>query len=229
MALNAYIQQVQRLLNDQIEATWNQYDIVAYINEARQQIALEGHCIRGVPQDLYTVVNQEVYDFSAINVAPFPGTLGVFSVGTIGLLWGTFQYVLRRVSFGKYQALVRNYSNTYQNIPAVAAQVGDGLNSSIYTYPIANDVYQMLWDCYFLPIPLVDDTTYEALPVPWQTAVQYYAAFKALSTIHVGMQDGASLERMKLADRWFAYYEKFMKRSRAMSQTNYVSNWYGRT
>jgi hypothetical protein len=228
MALNGYLQQVQRILNDQTENLFNMFDLVSYINEARQQIAMESGCCRGVPQDLYTVTAQEIYPFSSVNVEPFPGVQGVFSVGTVAIVWGTFQYVVRRVSFGRYQAQVRNYTNAYQDLPGVACQVGDGLQGSIYLYPFPSGIYQMFWDSYFLPIDLQSDSDYEAIPVPWTNAVQYYAAYRALNTIYANKLDENSWSRAKLADRQFALYEKFMHRSRAMTQTNFVSNWYGR-
>lgn len=49
MALNTYIQKVQRLIHDPTNQFWSTADITAYINEARGQIAAKGQCIRVLP------------------------------------------------------------------------------------------------------------------------------------------------------------------------------------
>jgi len=48
--LNTYLIKVQRLLHDPAYQFWGQADLVAYINEARQQVAIEGQCIRVLPR-----------------------------------------------------------------------------------------------------------------------------------------------------------------------------------
>lgn len=47
--LNSYIQRTQRLLHDPNAQFWSVSDLTAYINEGRNQIAMEGQCIRVLP------------------------------------------------------------------------------------------------------------------------------------------------------------------------------------
>lgn len=157
-----------------------------------------------------------------------PGYGSIYAVGSISLIWGTFQYALTRMSFAKYQAQVRVYTQGYQYVPAAAAQYGWGEAGSLYQYPIANDVYQEQWDCYCVPIDLAADSDAEALPYPWTDAVQFYAAYMALNSLMDTDNDKLLLGRMKQADRMFGLWERYVKRARAFSQPGYVTNWYGR-
>lgn len=165
-----------------------------------------------------TVLGQEIYPFSAINLSGNVGVASVLAVRGASILWGTFRYTLTNLSFSKYQALVRNYTAQYLDIPGIMAQFGQGLSGSVYVYPLPSDTYPMEWDCLCLPVDLADDTTAEAIPYPWTDCVQYFAAYMAY------MQAQRSTD----ADRMFALYEKFMKRARAFSQPSSVSSWYGR-
>jgi hypothetical protein len=63
MALNQYMQDVQRYLKDERQERYNPYDLVRYINEARQTISRRGQCIRVLPLSggtiiALTIVNQ---------------------------------------------------------------------------------------------------------------------------------------------------------------------------
>jgi hypothetical protein len=301
--LNTYLQQTQTLLNDISETSYNRIDLINYINEARQQIAGEGQCVRAIPfvgsvQSVYTstngtggtpgssyplvftgsatsaatgtygvasdgtvtnivitsggsgyaatpavsfggsgfssgtapqayaqlatgffcVPNQEVYPFSAISLTNIPGVSKIIAVKSIALLWNTYRFVMIRHSFSKYQALIRTYTNTFSDVPRVAAQYGQGENGSIYIYPVPNSNYIMEWDCICDVNPLVDDTTFEAIPAPWTIAVPYYAATKALEA-------AGDLDR---AEKMFQRFERYMKRARAQTSPGTVINWYGR-
>lgn len=217
MALNLYLQQTQRLLNDLSETNFNRFDLVEYINEARQQIAIEGQCVRKIPPNNNTVVNQEVYEYSAVNLSGLPGVSAIMAVRGVSIVWNTYRFTMQRVSFGRYQALVRTYSTTYSDVPRICTQFGQGEAGSIYIYPLPNDVYSMEWDCVCNVSPLVDDSTAEIIPSPWLVPIQYYAAYKALQMI--------DLEK---SEKMFQQYSRFMKRGRAFSQPSQVNNWYGR-
>jgi len=167
---------------------------------------------------IYCNANQEVYEFSSINVSNIPGVSKIIAVRSIALLWNTYRFVMARYSFSKYQAYIRTYTNTFSDVPRVSAQFGQGEAGSIYIYPVPNSNYIMEWDCIFDVIPLVDDTTYEAIPAPWTTPVQYYAACKAF-------EGAGDLER---AEQMFQRFERFMKRARAQATPGAVANWYGR-
>jgi hypothetical protein len=168
---------------------------------------------------IFCIPNQEIYPFSSIDVSNIPGVSKIIAARGISLLWNTYRFTLVRYGFSKYQAKIRTYTNTFSDVPRVAAQYGQGENGSIYIYPVPNSNYIMEWDCIFDVIPLVDDTTYEAIPAPWDVPVQYYAASKAF-------EGAGDLDR---AEQMFNRFERFMKRARAQTTPGNVVNWYGRT
>jgi hypothetical protein len=167
---------------------------------------------------IFCTTNQEVYNFSDVDLSNLPGISNIIAVRSIALLWNTYRFVLIRHSFSKYQALIRTYTNTFSDVPRVAAQYGQGEAGSIYIYPVPNSNYIMEWDCVCDVLPLTDDTSFEAIPAPWNTAVSYYAASKALE----GAND------LQRSEWMFNKFEKFMKRARAQTQPGTVVNWYGR-
>jgi hypothetical protein len=168
----------------------------------------------GIP----TAINQEIYPFSGVSFANQPGIAGIIGVRGVSILWNTYRFTTARYSFSKYQARVRVYNNTFTDVPRVSAQFGQGESGSIYLYPVPNAVYIMEWDCICDVTPLIDDTTVELIPAPWNTCVQYYAAYKA--------QEIA--QNFDIADRMYKAYERFMKLARTQSQPGAVANWYGR-
>jgi hypothetical protein len=226
-----YVQRVRLLVGDSNYALFNPTDVALFINEARRQVAMEGEILRCLPQDLFTVAGQEVYNFSGINLVPFPGYGYVYAVRSISLVWGSFQYSVERVSFSKYQAVVRNYTEGFNYIPCVAAQFGFGQSGSMYLYPIANDVYQMFWDCFCVPMDLIGAAgEIEALPQPWTDAVPFYAAYQLLNSMQVSPAGiNENLARMKQADRMFGEYTKFLLRARQFSSRGMTNNFYGRS
>lgn len=70
--------------------------------------------------------------------------------------------------------------NPTQGVPSVAAQQGQGKYGVMWFSPIPNETYGLFVDGVWLPIPLVDDSTFEAIPYPWTDAVPFYAAWLAM-------------------------------------------------
>lgn len=164
-----------------------------------------------------TVTNQEVYPFAAVNLGSGNGIASILAVRQVNFIWGTWRYTRVATSFSKYKALISSYQN-YQDIPAVVAQFAQGVQGSLYMYPIANGNYQMEWDCTCLPSPLTSDSSFEAIPYPWTDAVPYYAAYLAL----IGSQ------RTDQSKEFLGEYTRLMKEARQTSQVGAVANWYGR-
>ena len=170
-----------------------------------------------------TTFAQEVYNFSSVQFqsltgAAVPGYSYVLAVRTVAMIWGTFRYVTMKKSFSLYQAYARNYTSNYYYIPAVGCQFGQGQNGSLYLYPIADQAYPMEWDCLCVPIDLASDSDVEAIPYPWTSAVQYYAAWKA--TLGRG--------RFEDAKQFLGYYDGRMKKSRQEASPGAMINPYGR-
>ena len=114
--------------------------------------------------------------------------------------------------------MVRNYVSTFQDVPGIAAQYGQGVSGSLYLYPVPNAPYTMEWDCTCLPAVLASDTDVEMLPYPWTDAVPYFAAYLCYN--------GAG--RNADADRMWQLYDRFGKRGRAFSQRSLTVNPYSR-
>jgi len=167
---------------------------------------------------IFTITNQEVYQFSSIDFSNQPGISGIIAVRGVSILWNTFRFTATRYGFAKYQAKVRTYVDTFTDVPRFCAQFGQGETGSIYFYPVPNEAYVVEMDCVCDVTPLVDDTTVEAIPAPWTVSVQYYAAYKAFQ----------SAQNYDAADRMYAEFEKFMRRARTMTNPGVTTNWYGR-
>lgn len=169
-----------------------------------------------------TVAGQEVYNFSTINsliasVAPNSGIQDVMGVFNISASWGTMKPTLQHTSWSDFQAYLRSYSVGLQNYPTVWSQYSQGQNGSVYLWPIPSQQLPMDWDCYCTPIPLVDDTTVEALPYPWTDVVPYYAAY-------LGYENA---QRTKDADRMKDQFKEYMQRARSLSEPPFVPDFYG--
>ena len=170
-----------------------------------------------------TVQGQERYPFTwaRSQIAAQKSGIGeVAFVRGISLIYGNIRYTLSHMGYQKYAAYVRNFTNgTYQMNPGVFAQFEQGVDGTVFLYPIPNQRYAMEWDVCLIPQDLnSSDTVPETIPYPWTEAVIYLGAYYAYS--------GKS--RNSDADRMWQQYERWMKRARGMSQPGVVSSWYGR-
>lgn len=175
-----------------------------------------------------TLQGQEVYPFSGVNplvAVSGSGVQQIIAVNSVNFIWGTFRYTLMVKSFSEYQAKVRTYTAGYQYIPAVLGQYGQGALGSLYLYPVANQAYQMEWDCFCQPQPLNTDTDVEAIPYPWTDVVKYYAAY--LAYLGKGrIADAATM--FNEGQQRPGLYQQHMARSRRQASPRQVVNWYGR-
>lgn len=160
----------------------------------------------------------EVYNFRDIDLSVFPGVASIYGVQSISILYSGFRYSLACYSFSTYQALIRQWATQWEYVPAVVAQYGQGIEGSLYLYPVGSQPWQMEWDCYCLPADLVDDQSVEALPGPWDDAVSYWATHLAY----------LSLQNYNAAAYWDKMFkERVLSYSRA-ARVSRVTNPYGR-
>lgn len=298
--LNEYLQQTQRLLNDQAEGRFNHIDLQYYVNAARKRIAADGQCIRFLPPSsgsfasisvahggtgyttpptvtisppdaygvgyvqatatatvaggavtgfsitnagtgyvnptitlsggggsgasasftltafLTTVTNQEVYTFSTVQALLPTGYQYIIAVQSVAVCWGSVKPVLRWSDWSGFQAYYRSLNIQSTNWPSVWAQYAQGVNGSIYLYPIPSQNLQMEWDCYCLPSDLSTDASVEVLPYPWTHAVPYYAC--SLAMLSVGATE--------LATYFDAQYRLRVKEARAWTSPAMVPDFY---
>lgn len=171
---------------------------------------------------------QETYYFRDVDLSPYPGIRAILSVRSITPIWAQWQWSASRVSFSKYQAMIRQYVASFYAPPVWCCQFGQGTNGSIKFYPIPDQSYQSQWDCLCLPSELIDDTSFEAIPEPWTKAVPFYAAHLAL------LSRSAEIPAlMPLAFRYFnerdgGLFGLHMRRARAFAEPGQISSFYGR-
>ena len=218
MALSAYI----TAFNELIQAPNSPTPLIssavatAYINTARNQIAGEGECIR-VYASLTLTPGTQQYGFSAIT---FPvgttGVQGVFNVRLANYALGNgFVYIRPRA----WEWFHLYYHSTQQvaAAPEVFAQFGQGVNGTLwFNLPDAVNPYVISLDTVCYPIPLIDDSTVEAIPYPWTDAVPFYAAW-------LGMQQE---QRQGDADRMMQRFKDLMSRARQMSNATVMPGNY---
>ena len=207
--LDEYITQVQTLLHDPYAQFYPPAVLTGFINEARQQIALEGECIRGLG-GLATLANQNLYQNSAVAVPATPaGIAGLITPRTI--LYGTLP--LENRSWDWFMFYWLGLAKPPGNTPAAwcpflmgGATTALQATGSFYVGPIPAAVYSLTIDGVWFPEDLATDATPEAIPYPWTDAVQFYATFLA----YLDSQRGNDARTM------YETYELFMTRARGV-------------
>ncbi len=166
-----------------------------------------------------TVAGQEVYSFASRNTAAqlTSGANQILGVMSVSACWGgNMRPMLRRLTWTDFQAWLRSYSTGLQSFPSVWSQYGQGVNGSVYLYPIPSQALPMDWDTFCSVAALAQDTDPEAIPYPWTDAIPYYAAYLAYD----------NSQRKTDAGRMFSDYELFMKRARALSEPGFIPDPY---
>jgi len=219
--LTSYLTQTQALLqNPNAPAPlYAPGQLETYINSARGQLAGESKAIRfmGV---LSLVTGQQVYPFTAISLAGSSGIQGILDVEIMWYQLGSGQKWIRPRGWPWFSQYELNTPVPSSGPPAVWAQYGQGAEAqaapnpvgggSLYVSPLPDQAYTVNVDCVCYPIPLVDDTTPEAIPYLWTDCVPYFAAYLAL----LSAQTGA---RVQDAQRMMELYSLFVQRARGAS------------
>jgi hypothetical protein len=230
--LTAYLTATQELLENPVPSPplYATTDLINYVNEAREQIAGEGECIVGLAQGSLTNA-VPAYSFSIFSsfsaLTPggtaLTGIQGVLTIRQLSIVnaAGTVNTTLAtRPWFWMERYWLNSGAAIASGQPREWGQLGRGANGtfSIGPAPVAGNFPHINADCALLPIPLVDDTTPEAIPVPWQDAVPFYAAYKAL----------LSAQRRDDANQMFQRFEAYMRRAvQNSTPTRYPTNFPG--
>lgn len=212
MALNAYIAATNRLLQNPVPASNPLYttaDLTVYINEARQQLAAEAECVRASSTGLL-VNTQQNYPFSLFSVfssgnVALTGISGVIAIRQMSVTVAGIQIPMTNRSwpwFNRYYVMTGAAAAT--GTPNTWAQQGRGTTKGTFgVSPIPTSGLTINVDAACVPVDLADDTTPEAIPAPFTTAIQFYAAFKAY----------LSSQRRDDATVMFNRYTEFMRRA----------------
>jgi len=161
---------------------------------------------------------QEVYPFSDVDISMFPGVESIYMVRSISILYSAFRYSLACYSFSTYQAKIRQWAQQWQYVPGVCAQLGQGVDGSLYLYPIPSQAYQMEWDCQMLPSDLITNLSVEAIPAPWDEAVPYFVAHLAC----------LELQNANFAKMYLDLFDKMLQRYSDYARVGRAVNPYGR-
>ncbi len=171
MALNAYIAQVQSLLDDFGAVEYTVANLTGYINDARVQIALSSESIRQSAQ-LVLTAGQQNYNFSDITfvAAPSPpaGLAGVGAVRGARLQLGNGGYKrLQTRAWEWFNMFFLSVAAPTSGPPTIFARLQSGVLGTLWVAPFPDAAYTLAIDAVAYPINLVDDTTPEALQYPW--------------------------------------------------------------
>jgi hypothetical protein len=162
--------------------------------------------------------NQEVYNFSDINVSIFPGVNSVYMILGLSILYSNYRYSLPVYAFSTYQSLIRQYAQGYTYVPTYASQFGQGTQGSFYVYPLPAQVYPFELDCFCLPTDMATDQDYEAIPAPWTEAIPYMAASLCY----------AELQNFNAAKFYEDQFDKYIQRYSIYARPGRATNPYGR-
>lgn len=227
--LTAYINQTRRLLQNPSAPTalYSDADLTSWINIARGQLAGEAECIRRFC-NLTTTPLTQVYNFSSLahGTPAVTGVQGVihvrsirYDVGTTGHRW------IAPRPWEWFELYVLNDPVPEPTYPKIWSQYGQGAepdatgssNGGSFYINVPDLVYLLNCDCVCYPIPLIDDTTVEAIPYLWIDAVPFFAAYYALLSAQSNV-------RVADAERYFNTYKMFVERARRAANPS-VNRW----
>ena len=161
---------------------------------------------------------QELYPFSNVDLTPFPGIAGIYTVRSVSIIYANYRYSLPCYAFSTYQAMIRQYPYQYQYVPAFAAQFGAGLDGSFYFYPLPSQAYQMEWDSFCMPADLTTNQSVDVVTQPWCDVVPFFAAHLAY----------LELQNFNAAEYYFKHYERLIGRRSKAASPGRTTNPYGR-
>jgi hypothetical protein len=227
--LTAYLTSTRSLLQlpgSNSTSLYSDADLTRFVNTARGQVAGEGACIRAIGT-IPTVAAQQAYNFADIGfgnsgATGIQGPINIRRLAAqvgLGQLWMTFRpwdwftlYELNNVV--PETGMPRRWSQLGQG--AAPSQTGIVGGGSFFVAPVPDNAYTLNVDCVCYPIPLLDDTTVEALPYFWTDAVPFFAAYFALMSAQTNarMADAAQMYK--------GHYGEFMDRAR--KQANMMPN-----
>lgn len=169
---------------------------------------------------LATVVGQEEYTFAAAStVIQTPASNGydkIIAVQGVDVSWGAWKPKMAFMDWSGFDAYYRAYNIASNNYPSVWSQYGRGAGGKVFLWPIPAVISPMEWDCYVTPIDLVDDTTADAVPEPWDTAVQFRAGWYAYN----------NAQRVDSARGADAQYRQFLLENGAGTTPARVPSYY---
>lgn len=208
--LTSYLSQTNSLLQNPVPANplYSTADLTRYINEGRQQLAMDAECIRALTSGP-TVMNIRDYAFSIFATFTTGGSIitGISKALTVTQMAVQSGGALLPMTERNYNWFYRYYiasgAAAATGIPRIWSQQGRGSSGSFSVSPIPTIAGTVFAEVTCLPVDLVDDTTAEAIPAPFTTAIQFYAAYRAY----------LSSQKTNDAKTMFDRYEQYVQRA----------------
>ena len=206
--LTSYQTQTQNLLHDPNATLYPVASLTLWINEGRRQLAMESQSVRAIAAG--TVTGSNTVTFATLSASP---PTGVNTLLDIRKLWPTTT-TNPTINVRTWDWYVQYYAaaTLATTAPTEWMQYADGVNGVVYFNTSPAATFNFSVDGVWLPVDLVSDVTVEALPVPWQDAVKYYAAYLAY----------ANAQRAADANLMLELFKAFVARARLMSRPTAV-------
>ncbi len=187
-----YLTQVQRLVHDATFASFSQQELIDYINEARDDTALDMHCVRHLTSGVQLLPGQEIYSLNgavcgatvtAGGVNYSPATTAVFDPAPAGGVTATGVPV---ISNGALTGInMTQWGRDYVSNPAVTVTDGGGSGAAVTAVTFLN-VFQVIsisniWNSQRYMLLFRGFTLFQAYMRAWTTMFQ---SRPAMWTIH---------------------------------------------
>jgi hypothetical protein len=133
-AASFYISQVQELVHDSAGIDYTTVELLNFINNARQRVALDFHCVRQLYIDLTTIVGQEIYPITGgvggveitnggIYIPPIIPTL-TFDLPPTGGTQATGNAVMNSAGTSVTSVAMTNWGSGYFSTPNATFSAG---------------------------------------------------------------------------------------------------------
>jgi hypothetical protein len=138
-----------------------------------------------------TIMNVERYPYQGfVNPllrAQHQGIKGVIDTIAISVAWGggpggSPRPSLAWLPWEDLQAYARSYANLVSSYPYYWSVYNDGENGEIWLFPVPSQPLEIEMDVFCVPMELVDDDSYDAIPDGFANAIKYGAASMAYLT-----------------------------------------------
>jgi hypothetical protein len=208
---------MQLLLHDQAGLAYPTAVLTGFINEARQQVALEGECILGVG-NIDTVAGQTLYSGGFVVPPASPAGIGPpatvktiqYRPGFVTSDGSTPNITLEKRNWQWFYFYIFGFSAPPPGPPRTWCPLNQGANFlpqgvSSATAPECsfyinqpNGVYTLFIDGLWTPIELQVDADPEAIPGPWTLAVPHYALYLAFKDARLQPLAEASMQEFEM-------------------------------
>jgi hypothetical protein len=169
-AYSTYLGQVRQLLHDTQTNAWSDTTLNGYISEARRRVCKDTYCLRDLYPGLSVTAGTERYVINSFVPVPIQGL--VAAICGIDLYYGNSRYPLTYMPWRDFSLKLRYWQNL-QQLPVAWSRLG---TTTFYVGPIPDQSYTVDLDLAVVPVPLVNDSSPEPIPINYIDAVPWWAA-----------------------------------------------------